>query len=425
MKLLKLLIVVILVSSCGTKNQDAIAHKKDYNKFLVSNEIKTTSKYFDLWNSKIRPDSMQLTSFGVVGGEYNRYFKQTGDIEFLKKAEKSLKKAVEIANIGKPGFYRSLARNYISQHRFKEALKLADSAAAIGGDKSETQSLYFDVHMELGNYQLAESYLDSLKNMSDFGYMIRIAKWNDYKGDLNTTISFMEKARTKAELAKNKDLMLWSYTNLGDYYGHAGRIEDSYQQYIKALEIDNNNAYAKKGIAWIVFSNDKNAAEAIRILDSVTKTYNAPDYFLLKAEIADYIGDDLVRTKNLDEYFTRVKNTAYGDMYNAYNLGLYIGETKQYDSALILAQREVDNRPTPESYSWLGYSLLKNGDKEKAMEIMNTYVYGKTFEPALLFQAAEVYKANGKDERVKELKGELIGVIYELGPGMEKQVHDL
>ena len=425
MKLLKLLIVLILVSSCGTKNQDAIAHKKDYDKFLVSKEIKTTSKYFDLWNSKIRPDSMQLTSFGVVGGEYNRYFQQTGDIEFLKKAEKSLKKAVDIANIGKPGFYRSLARNYISQHRFKEALQLADSAATIGGDKNETHSLYFDVHMELGNYTLAEQYLDSLKNMSDFGYMIRIAKWNDYKGDLDTTINFMEKARTKAELSKNKDLMLWSYTNLGDYYGHAGRIQDSYSHYIKALEIDPNNAYAKKGIAWIVFSNDKNGVEAIRILDSVTKTYNAPDYYLLKAEIADYMGDDLVRTKNLDEYFTRVKNAAYGDMYNAYNLGLYIGETKQYDSALLLAQREVANRPTPESYSWLGYSLLKNGDKEKAMNVMDTYVYGKTFEPALLFQAAEVYKANGKNERVKELKEELIGAIYELGPSMEKQVHDL
>lgn len=425
MKLIKLLIVVILVSSCGTKNQDTVAHKKDYNKYLVSNEIETTSKYFDLWNSKIRPDSMQLTSFGVVGGEYNRYFQQTGDIKFLKKAEKSLKKAVDIANIGKPGFYRSLARNYISQHRFKEALQLADSAAAIGGDFNENQSLFFDIHMELGNYQKAEQHLDSLKNMSDFGYMIRLAKWNDYKGDLDTTINFMEKARTKAETSKSKDLMLWSYTNLADYYGHAGRIQDSYNHYLKALEIDNNNAYAKKGIAWIVFSNDKNAKEAIRILDSVTKTYNAPDYFLLKAEIADYIGNDLVRTRNLDEYFTRVKNEAYGDMYNAYNLGLYIGETKQYDNALILAQQEVENRPTPESYSWLAYSLLKNGDKEKALEVMSTYVYGKTFEPALLYQAAEVYKANGKSERVKELKGELIGAIYELGPGMEKQVHDL
>ena len=242
MRLIQLLIVMILVSSCGTKNKDTVAHKKDYNKYLVSNEIETTSKYFDLWNSKIRPDSMQLTSFGVVGGEYNRYFQQTGDIKFLKKAEKSLKKAVDIANIGKPGFYRSLARNYISQHRFKEALLLADSAAAIGGDFNENQSLFFDLHMELGNYQKAEQHLDSLKNMSDFGYMIRLAKWNDYKGDLDTTINFMEKARTKAETSKSKDLMLWSYTNLADYYGHAGRIQDSYNHYLKALEIDNNTS---------------------------------------------------------------------------------------------------------------------------------------------------------------------------------------
>ena len=425
MKLIKLLIVLILVSSCGTKNQDVVAKKNDYDKYLVSNEVLTSSKYFNLWNSKIRPDSMQLTSFGIVGGEYNRFFQKTGNIEFLKKAEKSLEKAVDIANIGKPGYYRALARNYISQHRFKEAMKLADSAATIGGDKSETQSLYFDVHMELGNYELAEKYLDSLKNMSDFGYMIRLAKWNDYKGDLDTTINFMEMARAKAESANNKELMLWSYTNLGDYYGHAGRIQDSYNQYLKALEIDADNAYAKKGIAWIVFSNDKNAVEAIRILDSVTKTYNAPDYFLLKAEIADYMGNDLLRTKNLDQYFARVNNDMYGDMYNAYNLGLYIEETKQFDKAIVLAQTEVNNRPTPESYSWLGYSFLKNGEINKAVEVMDDHVYGKTFEPALLFQAAEVYKANGEEEKVAALKGELIGALYELGPNMEKQVHDL
>lgn len=425
MKLIKFLIVMIMVSSCDTKNHETVAQKKDYDKYLEVAEVKTTSKYFDLWNSKIRPDSMQLTSFGIVGGEYNRYFKQTGNIEFLKKAEQSLKKAVEIAAIGKAGYYRALARNYISQHRFKEALQLADSSAAINGSKVEGQSLYFDLHMELGNYDLAEQYLDSLKNMSDFGYLIRLAKWNDYKGDLDTTIKFMELAGEKANTAKNKDLMLWSYTNLADYYGHAGRIEDSYNHYLKALAIDKNNAYAKKGIAWIVFSNDKNPEEAIRILDSVTATYHAPDYFLLKAEIADYMGDDEIRTSNLDQYFARVKNAAYGDMYNAYNLGFYLDETKQFDQALALAQKEVTNRPTPESYSWLGYSYLKNGDTIKALEIVDAYVYGKTFEPALLYQVAEVYKANGETEKVKEIKGELIGALYELGPNMEKQVHDL
>ncbi|WP_405382698.1 tetratricopeptide repeat protein [Maribacter sp. LLG6340-A2] len=427
MKLVRLLIITLLISSCGTKEntEGGVAQKKDYNQYLAVEEIKTTSKYFDLWNNKIRPDSMQLTSFGIVGGEYNRYFQQTGNIEFLKKAEQSLKRAVEIAAIGKAGYYRSLARNYISQHRFKEALRLTDSSMAINGSRLEGQRLYFDIHMELGNYQTAEKYLDSIRNMSDFGYLIRLAKWNDYKGDLDTTIKFMETASKKAESAKNTELMLWSYTNLADYYGHAGRIKDSYDHYLKALSIDKNNAYAKKGIAWILFSNDNNPKEALRILDSVTETYLAPDYFLLKAEIADYMGNDLIRTENLDTYFKLVEDSAYGDMYNAYNLGLYLEETEQLDKALELAKREVMNRPTPEAYSWLAFSHLRNGDKEKALEIMNDHVYGKTFEPALLYQAAEVYKANGIVENVKSIKKELIGALYELGPQMEKQIHDL
>ena len=425
MKLFLLATLILLVSACSTNKKDAIAKQKDYNAYLKTAPQKTSSKYFELWNSKIRPDSMQLTSFGVVGGEYNRYFQQTGEIQFLKKAEKSLEKAVEIAAIGRPGYYRALARNYISQHRFKEALQLADSAAAIGGGATERQSLYFDVHMELGNYTVAESYLDSLKNMNDFGYLIRLAKWNDHKGHLEVTIRLMESAKAKAEAMKNKELMLWSYTNLGDYYGHAGNIAGSYQEYLKALAIDGDNAYAKKGIAWIVFAHDNDPQEALRILDSITKSYDAPDYFLMKAEIAEYMGDDSIRSINLDHYFTKLKNTAYGDMYNGYNLGLYTSDIGQYDKALALAMKEVENRPTPESYSWLGYSYLKIAEPKKALDIMNTYVYGKTFEPVLLFQAAEVFKANGEMTKVKELKEELIGALYELGPNMEKQVLDL
>ncbi|MDO1498919.1 hypothetical protein Q2T40_00610 [Winogradskyella maritima] len=141
----------------------------------------------------------------------------------------------------------------------------------------------------MGNYDTARAQLDSIKDMTDFGYLIRLAKWNDYKGDLDATIRFMEKAMKKVETAKNESLKLWSYTNLADYYGHAGRIKDSYNHYLKALEIDPGNAYAKKGIAWIVFSHENRPKGAMRILDSVTKNYKSPDYYLLKAEIAGYM----------------------------------------------------------------------------------------------------------------------------------------
>ena len=416
---------ILLLLSCSSKKDENIASKEDYDKYLVADEVKTTSKYFELWNSKIKPDSVQLLSFANVAGEYSRYFKKTGDIKYLKKEEQALTKAVEIANIGKSGYRRALARNYISQHRFREALALAKEAEDLGSHGTDSKSLFFDLHMELGNYELAEKYLDSIKNMSDFGYLIRLSKWNDYKGDLDTTIKFMEKAKEKAESSKNKALMIWSFTNLADYYGHAGRIEDSYNHYLKTLELDPTNAYAKKGIAWIAFSNDDNPEEAMRILDSVTKRYNAPDYYLLKAEIADYLNDDYKRSENLDKYFLAIENPAYGDMYNAYNVSLYLEETKQYDKALELAKKEVGNRPTAESYSWLAYTYLKKGDRVKAEEIVKEHVDGKTFEPTLLYQAAEVYKANGNLEKVAALKGELIGAVYELGPNMKKQIQDL
>lgn len=364
-------------------------------------------------------------SFGLVSGEYNRYFQTTGDIKYLKKAEKVLRKGADITNVNRVAVYRALARNYLSQHRFKEAKQWADSANAIGSGLDQTHGLMFDVQMELGNYKAAEKYLDSLKNMDDFGYLIRLAKWNDHNGNLNTTIRFMEKAKEQAEKSRNNGLMVWSYTNLADYYGHAGRIKDSYEHFLMALRIDPENAEAKKGIAWIVFSHEKKPEEAMRILDSVTKYYKAPAYFLLKSEIAEYMGDDMKTVVNLDKYFRLVQDSAYGDMYNAYNISLYLNITEQYDKALELSETEVANRPTPESYSFLAYSYLKMGNKQKARAIVREHIEGKTYEPAVLLRTAEIYKATGSVNRVKQLKDELLEAVYELGPTKEKEIVQL
>ncbi|TDQ29407.1 tetratricopeptide repeat protein [Zeaxanthinibacter enoshimensis] len=417
--------VLFLLASCTSEQKETITNPADYESFLGSAPAPTTSKYFELWNSKIKPDSLQLMSFGIVAQQYDKYFKETGDITYLKKAEQALEKAVEIAHVGRSGYYRALARNYISQHRFKEALQLAGKARAEGSGVRESQSLLFDIHMELGNYERAEVYLDSIKNMSDYGYLIRLAKWNDYKGDLDTTIRLMEQAAAKAEDAKNVSLMEWSYTNLADYYGHAGRISDSYTYYLKSLNLNPGSSYAKKGIAWIVFSYEKDAEEAMRILDSVTRTHQSPDYFLLKSEIANYMDDRQKQLKNLEKYMSLVRNDAYGEMYNAYNIKLYLDETDEIAEALDIARREVNNRPTPETYGLLAYAHLKAGEEKIARRIVEDHVKGKTFEPGILLQTAAIYKANGQEEEVRTLKEELLEATYELGPVTEQEIRRL
>lgn len=420
-----ILLLSILAISCDQDSDEKVSNPHDYNKYLAVQEAYTTSPYFELWDSKITRDSIELPSFGAVAGQYNMFFESTGDIIYLKKAQRSLEKAVEIANIDKDKYYRSLARNYISQHRFKEALVYADSATVLGENLTVNQHLLFDVHMELGNYKKADSLQKLFADPYDFNYMIRAAKWNDYKGDLDRTIMFMEKAREKAEESKNRGLMLWVYSNLADYYGHAGRIKDSYEHYIKTLEIDAANAYAKKGIAWIVYSHERNGVEAKRILDSILVNHISPDIYLLKAEIAEFLNGEEERNSNMNKFWALVDNPAYGAMYNTYKIGLYSEDSENNAASLELAKQEVENRATPETYQLLALATLHQGDKEKALQIIEMHVANKTFEPEALLTMAKVNKANQNRDKVEDLKKELLEAGYELGPLKVKEIRSL
>jgi len=422
---LGIVLLGLLCAYCGPREEEHITDAKDYDLYLAQQKVDTVSKAFALWNEKITKDSTELMSFGHVAGAYTGFFKESGDIAQLKKAEACLSKAVEIANINKEGYLRSLARNYISQHRFREALTLAETASKLGGGKQDSQALLFDVHMELGNYALAKNYLDSIMAPSEFGYLIRVAKWNDYKGDLDTTIRLMEKALQKAESAKNKDLLVWSYTNIADYYGHAGELKKSYDHYLKTLALDPTNTYAKKGIAWIVFSHERNGAEALRILNSITTYHNAPDYLLLKSEIAAFMGNKAVAESNKDLYAEAVANEDYGVMYNAYNVPILIDNGAQPEKYVAIALKEVANRPTPEAYGLLASAYLAAGQTKKARALVDAHITGKTYEPAVLMTAAKVYKADMAYDKVKPLKSELTEAIYELGPGAVPTIESL
>lgn len=415
--LLSFLIVTSCQDSSTQKEKDlAITNSEDYNDFLAIQKTRSTSPYFELWNSKITKDSLELPSFTAVAGQYNTFFESTGDIENLKKAEQALEKAVEVANIDKEKYYRSLSRNYISQHRFKEALTYADSAAELSKNIPATQHLLFDVHMELGNYSKADSIKKLFADPEDFDYIIRAAKWNDYKGKLDMTIMFMEKAKEKAEDSKNRGQLLWVYSNIADYYGHDGRIKDSYEHYLKTLEIDSSNAYAKKGIAWISYSKDRNSAEAQRIIDSVLTGHVSPDYYLLKAEIAEFENNKKAKNSAMESFWKLANNPAYGNMYNTYKIEAFAEDAATKNEALVLAEEEIKNRATPETYQLLALANLVNGNKEKALEIIKQHVVDKTFEPTALLTMAKIYKANMMPDEVEDLKEELLDAEYELGP---------
>ena len=423
-----LVFTILFIFACDTKKQDQITNTSDYNKYLHvdgNESLDFANKEIDFWQKKYDAAPNQKSYLGIIASKYATLFEYTGDIKNLYKTEDLLVQSNEANKYSKVSTIRSLGRNYIAQHRFKEALGLANKALAIGEGRKETQKLLFDVQMELGNFVEAESNLNALKDMNDYDYLIRLAKWNDHKGDLKTAITFMEKARDIAEKEDNKILKIWSYSNLGDFYGHAGRIQESYDSYLKTLAIDPNYSYALKGIAWIVFSHERNTKEAKRIVEAIEITHNTPDFYLLKSQIAQFEGDHAAALEDRNAYFAMLETNNYGAMYNKYNTLIYADSKETAPKALEIAKIEVDHRPTPDSYDLLAWSYLNMGQKDKALEIAKKYVVGKSFEPKVQYHLAMIYKSNNENQKVAPIKEELLSSMYELGPNLEQKVNQL
>lgn len=428
-KIYLLLLVAIVLLSAYSKDviPKQVTSKKDYNSYLTIEEnsaLDILEKEYNFWSTKLEQTPNQYPFNAKVAATSTAIFKTTGAIEKLKEAEAQLLIANKKTNFNNAGYLRGLARNYVSQHRFKEALEVLTKAEYNGEKLTQTHLMLVDVYLELGNLDKVEKYLSKVKNQNNFDYLIRLSKYNDHIGNLDKAITFLENALAKVEDSNKKSLIKWSYTNLGDYYGHAGRIIDSYNSYLKALALNPNNSYAKKGIAWIVFSYERNPKEALRILDKVSQENMSPDYYLLKAEIFEFLENESSKKKEINKYLEATKNTAYGAMYAKYDVLLYAESEALRKKSIAIAKQEVKDRPTAQSYDLLAWAYYKNNQFKKAIDITREYVLDKTFEPEALLHAALILK---KDDRadITNLKKELLDAVYELGPLAEKTIVNL
>ncbi|WP_298420031.1 cell surface protein [uncultured Kordia sp.] len=420
--------ICMLVMSCTSTPSQKITTAESYNSYLEVAENKNSinaKEIKEFWLEKLEKAPNQFPYHAKIASSHSQLFATTGNISSLIAASKHLELLNERTKYQNANYIRSLVRNYISQHRFQEGLTLLKKAEILGENLQATQKMLFDVHLELGNIEKAEQYLNHFKNEYSFDALIRLSKWYDHEGKLMAAIKVMEKAKLKAEDANNTYLKQWSYTNLGDFYGHAGRIKDAYNHYLKALELDSNDAYAKKGIAWIVFSHEKNSVEALRILNTIMSQHIAPDYYLLKAEIAEYMGNNAEKEKNIQAFMDAIQDENYGVMYTSYAITVLSEELNNTEKALEIAQHEVKLRPTAQSYDLLAWTYHLHGNSAKALEVIQTHVIDKTFEPIAMYHVAEILKANGHTETVSEIKAELLESSFELGPIMTEKIQRL
>ena len=148
MKTFNLVIVFITtlaLISCEKKSEQVqVTNPKDYNVFLEIKENKSldfVKSEIDFWQKRFDAAPNQITYLSQIASNYSKLFEITGNINDLYKTEELLLKSNQAFKYSYVGTIRSLGRNYISQHRFREALVIANKALGIGEGMIETQKL--------------------------------------------------------------------------------------------------------------------------------------------------------------------------------------------------------------------------------------------------------------------------------------------
>ncbi len=420
-------VLFFALASCRN-SAETVTNSLEYEKYMhitspdSMHSLQRLNADIEFWKNRIEKNEEDAVAKVSMAGLYSARFKTAGDINDIHTSDSLYLIANPLFKTNSSSLYKSLAVNCVTQHKFKQAKLYLDTAMLMGDDRYITYLMICDVAMELGDLNGARHSLDHIANKNDFDYLIREAKLLDHSGDLDAAIKKMEAATQKAIESKKDALILWSKSNLADMYGHANRYKESYRCYLDLLEKKPDYLYALKGIAWLAFSHDKKTAEAKRILNYLSRLHPVPDYDLLLAKIAAYEKDNTGEEKYLNRFITAVSDTRYGDMYNKYVFYMMMNEKKDRAKALFIAEREVNNRPTSQSYDLLAWAYYNSGRKNEALSLAKSYIENRSYEPEALYHLGVMYADAGNTKKAKFYLKEAEKSAFELGPDLAEQI---
>ncbi|MFT3703550.1 MAG: hypothetical protein QM802_14400 [Agriterribacter sp.] len=414
---------LVALASCNHQPEKIVSEK--YIDSLISNyqlsPVAVTNKGdLEFWEKRMQ----QMPDNFVNGPKYASAlalrFHLFGDIHDLLKADSLLKEANIANNEKEDGILYSLSNFAMQRHRFKEANEWVDKAVKAGDNKYGGKMMLFDAVFEMGEYNAAGNILNTTKPYDTYPAYFRRAKYEHYKGSLDSSIVYMMKAAEKA--AGNKYLEQAAISNAADLNIHKGDLLQAYDLYKKSIAIDGTDFHSIMGIGWIAMMNDKNDSLAKKIFDFVQHQIASPDPLLKLMYIAEFKGDSIQQKKYAEAFAEQTDKPVYGLMYNKYLIQLYTGILNNPSKALELAMKEIENRATPQTYAWYAWALLNANQNEKAYEIYDHHISGKPLEGLELYYMAKLMHSMHKEYNAQQFYKAAWQNRYDLSPS---QVNDI
>jgi tetratricopeptide (TPR) repeat protein len=223
----------------------------------------------------------------------------------------------------------------------------------------------------------------------------------------------------------NKYLQQIALSNLADLALHSGDYELALTNYQKSLELDKADYYSIKGLGIIAQMHDNNYRLAERIFLFIASKTKSPDIYFNLMLLAQLQNDKENELKYARKFSQIASQPIYGNMYNKYLIEIYEGIIKNTQSMLSIAQKELENRNTPQTNSWYVWALYKNNQKEKAIATYKKSVAQKPLEGLELYYMGKMMAAEKKEYNANAYFEAAYKNRFELSPSKRTELESI
>jgi tetratricopeptide (TPR) repeat protein len=356
-----------------------------------------TDRRISFWQERLRSTPGSDTAWTVLGDLLDIKGRQTGDLTNFSAARDAYETALGIAP-GSPEAQIGIAHIRNTLHDFNGALEAATAVLETNPGATGALAVVFDAAAELGDLDIAEQALASLKERADSpAVTIREARFAFLKGDGATASQLSLQAASNAEEVGDSPAGLAFYHfAAGEYAFLNGDADAAVSGYRAAEDILPGYALAIAGEGRVAFAHE-DIPGALELFESAAAAIPRPDFLAYLGDLYTLTGDS---QKAADQYATvdfiaGLASTTAGPVYDREYATFLVDHGRDAAHALSLAQAEIEQRQDIYGYDVLAWALHANGRDAEALEASRKALGLGTVDGKLFIHAGLIELANG------------------------------
>lgn len=344
--------------------------------------------------ARVKANDEDFIALNKLSGYYMEKLRTTGDPTYLSLARKAAERSLAIvpAEQNENGL-SALIVAQLESHEFLSARQHAEQLVRLQPTKTLPLQLLLDAHIELGDYEQAESVLKRLEAMGvSAGTEIRLARFAFLKGRVSVAEQHMTNALALLREASSpsREAVAWCYWQLGEYAFSRGDYVTAEANLKESLKVFPGYYRASGSMARVQAANgDLKAAETS--LREVLKRLPDPVFIALLADILQLQSRsaDSERELALLEQIERL-NVSVGRVYDRQLATIYADHNLHTERAYTWAAEEYNRRRDIYGADALAWTAFKAGRIDEARTIMEQALRLGTRDARLYYHAGVI-----------------------------------